>query len=66
MTRKDYVLIAQAIKREHDTPGISGENPRLIVDRVQYNMAKSIANVLAWDNPQFDRERFMRACGFED
>lgn len=65
MTRKDYVLIAQAIKWEHDTPGIDGERERAIVERAQFNMASTIANALRTDNPRFDRERFMQACGFE-
>lgn len=54
MTRKDYVLIAEALKearRVSQYPdGIS-------------TAARCIAGALAAANPRFDRARFLRACG---
>ncbi|KKK87712.1 hypothetical protein LCGC14_2750490 [marine sediment metagenome] len=53
MTRKDYVAIAQAFAdsvRENDQPRTEG-------------LMRRIANILAEDNTQFDRERFYAACG---
>lgn len=57
MTRKDYVLIAAAIKSQL---GFVPHERDLTIEAV----AKAIAAALAQDNPRFDRERFMKACGF--
>ncbi len=56
MTRKDYVLIAKVFADIVDDFG-QGEavQPSLI--------AEELADALAKDNPQFDRERFLTACG---
>lgn len=61
MTRKDYVLIAQAIKETI---------PSRIVTEIDaaFNRgagwtAHNIADALEKDNPRFDRERFLAACG---
>jgi predicted secreted Zn-dependent protease len=57
MTRKDYILIAAALKaaRKYD------ECPadQAVCD----NVAQELANALARDNPRFDRERFLKAAG---
>lgn len=67
MTRKDYVLIAQAIWLEQDMPDDIGDTKgRELIRLTQLNMARSIALSLRADNPRFDREQFMRACGFDD
>jgi len=66
MTRKDYELIAAAIKGELDnsTADKFGDD----VQRAHYwavdAVAKRISNGLATDNPRFDRAIFLRACGF--
>ena len=52
MTRKDYVLIAEAIKRAGGP------------DANAYEVAHYIAFALRRDNPRFERARFMEACGF--
>ena len=58
MTRKDYVLIAAALLTQR--PG-----------RESYTMSQwlcdvqVICNALAQDNPRFDRERFLKACGVQ-
>lgn len=65
MTRKDYQLIASAI--DNSRPEILGANSpdarqrHDTCDLVARTMAKS----LAADNPNFDRDRFLRACGVE-
>lgn len=58
MTRKDYVLIAAAIAES------------VVVYRDNYFAAEAIganarflANRLATDNPRFDRNKFLKACG---
>lgn len=61
MTRKDYVAIAAAIRREVEQWPEHGTH---------WNMARAIADSVAAamkaDNPRFDRERFLSACGFTD
>ena len=64
MTRKDYCAIAGAIRAamEHDDWDVLGSTAipfgvTLAADR--------IAEVLAANNPRFDRDRFMEACGCE-
>jgi len=60
MTRKDYVLIAQAIKTQIELSDKFEEGESRAG-------AQNIAYDLAWklyeDNPRFDRARFLEACG---
>jgi hypothetical protein len=56
MTRKDYILIAAAIKYVRDNSGNACERTAALV-------AVELAMQLATDNPRFDRERFLKACG---
>jgi hypothetical protein len=52
MTRKDYVMIAEVIATSWHT---SAETKR--------ELAVNMAEALETDNPRFDREKFLRACG---
>ena len=61
MTRKDYRLIAKAIAEAKDME-IACKNERKGVPAVK-STARTIASYLACDNPRFDRERFLTACG---
>lgn len=55
--RKDYKAIAGIIRQSYqDEPTQSGRGAVI-------QLAGSFANMLANDNPLFDRERFMTACG---
>jgi hypothetical protein len=56
MTKKDYILISKAINEAGimTAGGDSASVIRAVVD--------NIADVLAKQNPRFDRERFVRAC----
>lgn len=56
MTRKDYEVIAKVIHDHADRAGA-------FRDEVEF-LAVNMANNLYGTNPRFDRERFMRACGF--
>jgi hypothetical protein len=59
MTRKDYVLIADAIKNSRDNwEGFTPEAQEAID-----GLARSLASKLAGDNPRFNRETFLTACG---
>jgi hypothetical protein len=73
MTRKDYNALAEMVRttRTH----YQGAKPKAKVskdikelvkgactDAVDH-MAREIANICEADNPHFDRDRFMIACG---
>lgn len=57
MTRKDYELIARAIAGS----AMSIPTDAQIVQR--RFTATMVADALASDNPRFDREKFLKACG---
>jgi len=57
MTRKDYIAIAAAFRVER---------PGKVDASLYYQWHKdllSITDVLQYDNPRFNRERFLRAAG---
>ncbi len=56
MTRKDYVLIADALKRA----GNACASPSPIQHATDCHV---LADALARDNPRFDRARFLKASG---
>lgn len=57
MTKKHYEAIARIM--HYDTQGdTKAENARV-------NTAQLLASYFATDNPRFDRERFLQACGIE-
>lgn len=55
MSRKDYVPMAALIKSH------AAGSP--IAFAVLINYAEDLADLLASDNPRFDRARFLAACG---
>jgi hypothetical protein len=58
MTRKDYVLIADTLANLMSDFNNGGE------DSVSLSLvAQELADTLEADNPRFDRERFLTACG---
>lgn len=60
MTRKDYVLIAEAVKETTFLADGSQDYKMALAE-----VAMELANALSRDNPRFDRGRFLRACGVE-
>lgn len=65
MTRKDYVAIAEAFSLVAPYAGISWNAtlpPILNSQETWLRCMRNVANVLAADNPRFDRARFERAC----
>lgn len=56
MSRKDYIAIAAAIKKSQQHPGFEGDEQDL------YIVASNVADALADDNPNFNRERFLAAA----
>lgn len=66
MTRRDYVFIAQAIKDArtaalHHVP--LGEGTESVFIHGINSAAYQLARNLSEDNPKFDRQRFLDACG---
>ena len=63
MTKKDYELIAEAIRDGiHEHKRVFGEPPH---HHVQV-LTERIADALARDNPRFQRRRFLDAAGVTD
>lgn len=60
MTRKDYIVLAAAIKKSGDI--WDAEN---IYQSHRTDIASEIADTLARDNSRFDNVRFLAACGVE-
>jgi hypothetical protein len=60
MTRKDFQLIADVLK-----PWITRDGTPGVEDALCASIARDFADKLASTNPNFDRERFLRACGVE-
>lgn len=72
MTRKDYVLLSDAIKSWSLPEGGVRHQTRLDVmgpsfcrgyQMAHADTARAVADALAQDNPRFDRARFLKACG---
>ncbi len=58
MTRKDYVLIADALN------AACPDTRRLVREYNGWRVTVcALANALARDNARFDQERFLKACG---
>ena len=56
MTRKDYILIAEVFRVELERCDGRAQ------DGVAF-AARSMALRLSQDNPRFDHDRFLKACG---
>ena len=55
LTKKDFKAVAEIIE------GNRGQGVEYTLD----NIASELANYFAAQNPCFDRERFMQACGLD-
>ena len=64
MTRKDYVLLAEACERSKPIGGPSEEKMdyQLAYDQWQ-RQTRRISESLKQDNPHFELRRFLKACG---
>lgn len=60
MTRKDYQLIARALKTQMELSRTNNEEDGKFA---VINIAFDLVEDLAKDNPRFDRDRFLEACG---
>ena len=65
MTRKDYIALADALRkarRDNTRPPRNGLSEH---NRGVDWAARNIADELARDNPRFDRQRFLEAAGVQ-
>ena len=62
MTRKDYVLIAKAIRT---TRSLYAFNKSEIAELAIDSVTDTLANRLAEENPRFDRAKFIQASQLE-
>ena len=60
MTKKDYVKIAGVFIDSHQKLVATGKSYAL---DVLSDLAQDLAVVFASDNPQFNQDRFLEACG---
>jgi hypothetical protein len=60
MSKKDYIKIAATFKENQPTV-----NDGMIHLSVWNSLVLSFADMLAKDNPLFDRSRFLSACGYQ-
>jgi len=57
MTRKDYELIAQALANVRGALNVAGQQQTCDA------LAIELARQLGWDNPKFNKPKFLGACG---
>ena len=65
MTRKHFVMLAAALAQSKPP---RGRDPlgTLLADTQHARDCTAVADVLAQDNPRFDRARFLKACGVSE
>ena len=60
MTRKDYELIARELREGMRSHRVSHQAERW----TYHEIALRLADALAAENPRFDRDKFILACGW--
>lgn len=63
MTRKDYILIAAALRFVKPEP-LAGQPVESAITNTWENTVSNVASTLARDNARFDSGRFLAACGY--
>ena len=68
MTRRDYFLIANAIRsqvdrRLHRDETDRAADPNMCGLTAAYMIARELCNRLAENNPMFDKVKFLKTCG---
>lgn len=66
MTRKDFELIARALRDAR--PAVTSRNEEMTRERLSAldTAAQLVASELESTNPRFNRGRFLKACGVEE
>lgn len=63
MSKKDYRLIAEVIRNQYNYDARGGNVSWKLAVR---NVAVAMSEKLQADNPRFDRDKFLKACGISD
>lgn len=63
MTKKDYILIAKIFNKNITSINERENAPIYKTTTVNKAMAKQFAYVFAKENPRFNEEKFLSACG---
>lgn len=58
-SRKDYIAVAAAVRQAVDNTACHAPQAVPCVQDLAYRLAE----VFTQDNPRFDRQRFLTACG---
>lgn len=61
MTRKDYEKIAETLKNSLPRAPKTGYDPLL---DLKLELVNRFITMLEQDNPRFDADKFLKACGF--
>lgn len=64
MTKKDFEAIAAAFKRQKDFHEVALPAGDAVVKVALQDLATDLSAHFKASNPNFDRTRFIRACGF--
>lgn len=65
MTKKDYILIAGAIHRTRQVENMDKNSVRKQAKQAALHLlVTDLTATLAHNNPLFDQDKFMAACGF--
>lgn len=65
MTRKDYEKIAEILKYNFECPAVSDSAyPESAYKMALKDVARGLCDIMKYDNPRFDAEKFRKACGF--
>ena len=62
LTRKVFEQVAASVKKSVDK---SDETLDINLYKFAGEMARDLADYFERENPRFDRDRFMKACGFD-
>ena len=68
MTRKHFEAVAEIIRLSAPLEPALHENESIWIDGAKDmlgRVASDLADLFAQENPRFDREKFLRACGVE-
>jgi len=65
MTKKDYILIASVLKESKSFPIEIRETNKKIIT-INDLISEKMADVLQKENPRFNREKFLTACGLNN
>ena len=63
MSKKHYVAIAREFHTQRNGAALESAAYQRGFSNAQYSLASALATVFASENPNFDRARFLKACG---